>query len=167
MRIRAREATPLQLPAVLLAGMSGAAAFNLAPVLLPAASDALALSDSQIGYLMTAEIAGLALASLFSLLLAPRLGCAVLCRLGLVGILAGNLSSQYASGFEGLLLLRFLTGLLGDGLAYSGALVLLGRRSNATAAFALLSLSNMIYAVCALALLPPLVLTGIGHLLPA
>lgn len=154
MNTRAHAATPLQLPAILLAGMSGAAAFNLAPLLLPAANAALSLSDSQVGFLMTAEIGGLALASLLSLLLAPRLGCALLCRIGLAGILLGNILSQYASSFEALLLLRLLTGLFGDGLAYSCALVLLGQRGNATAAFALLSLVNMIYAACALALLP-------------
>lgn len=147
----------LQLPATILAGLCGAATFNLAPLFLPAAARSFHLSDREIGLLMGVEVGGLALASILTLLLIPQLGCRRVAAIGFACVILGNGLSGFATDAQQLLPLRFLTGLLGDGLVYSAAIVALGRRRNPTGAFALLSLSNMCFTALILAAVPWLI----------
>ena len=57
---------------VVMAGIAGAAMFNLAPAFLASNAAWFGLDDRQIGWLMSAEIAGIAIASVLTLLFGHR-----------------------------------------------------------------------------------------------
>ncbi len=140
--------------AAILCGLSGAAMLNLSPLYLAAATNQFLLNDRQMGWLMSVEIAGIALASLLARNLIPRLGYRMLAQTGLLTVIMGNILCLFVSDFGLLLGVRFLTGLFGDGLVYAAAIVLLGQRDHATRAFALLSFTNMCFTGLMLSLLP-------------
>ncbi len=150
------EHAPGFLIAAIGAGVAGTAMFNLAPLFLSAAMEAFRLDDRQIGLLIGTEIAGISLASLAGVLLAPRLGCRTLAISGLMFIVLGNITALAAQDYSILLAIRFLTGFGGDGLAYVAAIIALGHWHNPTRAFALYSFTNMCIAGTTLALLPRL-----------
>jgi MFS family permease len=139
---------------VVLTGVAGAAMFNLAPLFLQTSGVHFELDDRQIGWLMGTEIFGIALASvaMFFLMRLYRLSQTAL--IGLSVIVAGNLASPMIDTFGTFLVLRFLIGFFGDGLAYVTAIIALGRHPNSIRAFAVLSFSNMCVSGSALALLP-------------
>jgi len=153
--IQSSNATGI-LGAAIGTGVAGAAMFNLAPLFLAAAAERFTLSDQQIGGLISVEVAGIALASFAGLFLVPRFGCRRIGTIGLVVIVVGNLVANRAPDYWTLLILRFVIGFCGDGMAYVAAIMALGRLPNPTRGFALLSLSNMVFAGSSLALLPQL-----------
>lgn len=135
---------------VAMAGIAGAAMFNLAPAFLASNAAWFGLDDRQIGWLMSAEIAGIAIASVLTLLFGHRGQLRTLALIGLGVIVVGNLASLAAQTFSSYLVIRFLIGLFGDGFAYVTAVSTLGRHKNPTRAFATLSFSNMCFSGTAL-----------------
>jgi hypothetical protein len=69
-------------------------------------------------------------------------------------MLIGNLLAFTAPDFGSLLVLRFLIGCGGDGLAYVSAILVLGCRTDPIRAFAIYGFSNMCFTGVGLALLP-------------
>ena len=145
-----------QLIASVLVAMAGTAMFNLSPLYLAAAAAEHGFTDHQLGFLMSLEVAGIALASLLVLILIDRTGTRRLAAVGGAFIVAGNLLAFAATDFAQLLAIRFLTGLAGDGLAFGSAIVLMGRRADPVRAFGIYAFSNMCFTGIALALLPQL-----------
>jgi len=139
---------------VVVIGVAGTAMFNVAPLFLQTQAAHFELSDREIGWLMAAEIVGIALASVVMLLSMRRYLLRQTAFLGAAVIVAGNLVSPWIDSFAVFLGLRFVIGLFGDGLAYVTAIITLGRHPNPIRAFALLSFSNMCLSGVALALLP-------------
>lgn len=135
-------------------GVAGTAMFNLAPLFLAAAADRFMLDDTQIGQLISVEIAGIALASFAGLFLIPKYGCRRIASLGLAVVVIGNMLAVRVPDHSSLLVLRFFIGFCGDGMAYVAAITALGQLHNPTRGFALLSFSNMCFAGSSLALLP-------------
>ncbi|MCB1773698.1 MAG: hypothetical protein KDI88_08790 [Gammaproteobacteria bacterium] len=162
-RLRARG-VDLALWGPISCGVAGAAAFNLAPLYLDGMRRRLGLDDAQTGWLMGAEIAGIALAAMLALAACRQWDPVRLARAGLVMIVAGNLVSLLVTGFASLLGVRFLVGLFGDGIVYAAAIMLLGTRPSRVRAFATLSLTNMAVTAAVLWGLPrmPLDEPGIG-----
>jgi predicted MFS family arabinose efflux permease len=144
----------------LVAVLTGAAVFNLAPLYLEASARRYALDQQQIGWLMSAEIAGIALASFLVLLLQNQLAVRRLTLVGTLIIIGGNLLSASIAQFEVFLVSRFFIGLLGEGLVYVTAIITLGRHSNPVWSFALLSFSNMCFSALMLLGVPRLVGTA-------
>lgn len=139
---------------VVLAGLAGAAMFNLAPLYLETNGSRFGLNDQQIGWLMSVEVAGIALASLLVLIWMRHVALRHVALIGLVVIVCGNLASLTVDSFVDFLLIRFATGLFGDGFAYVAAITCLGRHSNPVRAFATLSFTNMCVIVVAMVLIP-------------
>jgi predicted MFS family arabinose efflux permease len=113
------------LVAATITAIAGTAMFNLSPLFLAAAAAEHGIGDRQLGLLMSLEVAGIALASFLTLLLIDRLGARRLAVIGGTVIFAGNLLAYLATDFTTLLAIRFLVGLLGDGLAFTAAIVVL------------------------------------------
>lgn len=135
-------------------GVIGSAIFNLEPLFLAAATEKFQLSNQQIGFLASSEIAGMALASITTPLWFPRFNKRKLAYFGLLLIASGNLISILCNSSDELLCIRFLTGLFGSGVVYVIAIVTLGNRVDAIKCFGLLVFSKMLFSAVALSLLP-------------
>lgn len=138
---------------VVLIGVAGVAVFNLAPLFLRAAAARFSLGDDAIGWLLGAEIAGIALASFAVLVIAGRVSPRAIALVGLVVIVLGNPLAGMAEAYSLFLAIRFLIGLFGDGFVYVAVIMTLGRHRLPTRAFATLSLANMGLAGLGLSLL--------------
>lgn len=149
-----RERPGIALWPMVLCGVAGAAVFNLAPLYLAASAQRFALDDRQVGWLMSAEIAGIALASLAVLLLRGRLPMHRVAIGGALCLTIGNLAALQVDSFGAFLAMRLAIGFLGDGLVYVAAIVLLGRQADPVRAFATLSFTNMCFTAGMLWLLP-------------
>jgi predicted MFS family arabinose efflux permease len=148
--------TTAPLVAATVTAIAGTAMFNLSPLFLAAAAAEHGIGDRQLGLLMSLEVAGIALASFLTLLLIERLGARRLAVIGGTVILAGNLLAYLATDFATLMTIRFLVGLLGDGLAFAAAIVVLGGSRDPMRAYGGYAFANMCFAGIALALLPQL-----------
>ncbi|GJM07840.1 MAG: hypothetical protein DHS20C11_01160 [Lysobacteraceae bacterium] len=149
------EKYPLsQLLAAIVIGVAGTAMFNLSPMVLSAAADLLQLSDQQLGWLMGAEVFGIAIASIVVLAFTRRIGVRKLALAGAAVVALGNLAAAAITDYQTLLALRFAIGCAGDGLLYACAVVVLGRQSSPVRAFAIFSFTNMCIIGAVLASLP-------------
>ncbi|MET0068018.1 MAG: MFS transporter [Candidatus Thiodiazotropha sp.] len=139
---------------IILCGVAGSAVFNLAPLYLSASAQHFALDDRQVGWLMSAEIAGIALASLLVRLISGRIPLRQAAMIGALCLAIGNAVSLCAGSYNTFLIIRFVIGFLGDGMLYVTAIVLLGRSANPVRAFATLSFTNMCFTASMLWLMP-------------
>lgn len=134
----------------------GSAMFNLEPLFLAAAAKEFSLDASQMGWLASSEIAGIALASLLASRWIPVTGYRKAALLGLSMTIIGNLLSLMANDLSSLLLIRFITGFSGDGIVYICGIMVLGLMKNPTRAFGLLVFVNMMITAIAMKFLPTL-----------
>lgn len=139
-------------------GIIGSVIFNLVPLFLATATEKYQLSNQQIGFLVGSEIGGMALASITTPFWLPRFNTSNSLYFGLLLIASGNLISIFSQNFDGLLIIRFLTGFLGSGVVYVIAIVTLGNRVDAIKCFGLLVLSTMLFSGIILSLLPFIIL---------
>lgn len=142
--------------AATITAIAGTALFNLSPMFLAAAAAEHGIGDRHLGLLMSLEVAGIALASFLTLLLIDSLGARRLAVVGGSVIVAGNLLTYLPTDFATLLVLRFLVGMLGDGLAFAAAIVVLGGSSDPMRAYGGYAFVNMCFVGMALVLLPQL-----------
>ncbi|MFV1998423.1 MAG: hypothetical protein ACC641_10480 [Acidiferrobacterales bacterium] len=139
-------------------GIVGSAIFNLEPLFLAAATEQFQLSNKQIGFLASSELAGIALASVTTPLWLPRFDKRHLAYIGLLLIASGNLVSIGCDSFDELLRTRFLTGVFGSGVVYVIAIVTLGNKGGSVKNFGLLIFSQMLFSGITLSLLPSVTL---------
>jgi len=124
---------------IFFAVMASAAAtlfFNTLPVFLGVAADALQLNGEQLGQLAAAEIGGICLSTLSAVLWIRRVNWRWACMGGLLAIALGNLLCMATEQFSQLVALRFLTGLLGDGVVMAVTYSLFGDVRDTDRAFA-------------------------------
>ena len=98
---------------------------TLIPLMVGAAVTDLGLSDSEVGYLASIDLMGLAFISITAMLWVRRYSWHLIARLSLIVIVAGNLLSIWAESFTAISAARFLTE-MGSGGIYALALVTLG-----------------------------------------
>lgn len=151
---RTRKATTIS--AILLC-VAGTEMFLILPFFVGAAADHAALSDPQVGLLASCEIAGIGLASLLAVSWQHRVNWRLAAGVSLAFIVVGNLLSIGATSAGSLLMIRFLTGLLGEGPAYALGLACLGEEPEPDRAFLQLTASQVAYAAAAFWGLPRVV----------
>ena len=154
--MRSIQQTRLQLATAIGLAVIGSAFFNLQPLFLGAAQPLFALSDSQIGWLAASELAGIAMASVLLTTVAGNYNYRVVASAGLAAIMLGNAATMFAENFAQLLVARLATGLLGDGVVYITAILLLGSSSAPTRTFGLMVFINMAFTATNMQLLPEL-----------
>jgi len=96
----------------------GVTALLILPIIVGGLSDNTNFSDSQIGYLASADMAGMGLVSTLSIFWVRKVNWRVAVSLGLIVLIAANILSASVTDFYSMLALRFVAG-LGGGLALS------------------------------------------------
>ena len=111
--------------------------FNALPVVMGVASDHLLLTAEQMGLLASAELGGIGLVATSGFWWIRRVSWRKASAAGLLVMAVGNLLSiSMNSGVE-LIALRFLVGLLGEGVVFTIAMATIGDARNPDRAFAL------------------------------
>ncbi len=109
---------------------------TLIPLLVGAAAKDLGFSDSQVGFLASADLIGLSVASVSAVFWIHRISWRTVGLVSVVIIIVGNAISSMATSFEMLCVARFITE-LGSGGIFSLALVTLGATRNPDRFFAI------------------------------
>ena len=90
----------------------------------------LGFSQSQANLISSAEIAGMSLSSLMGIFWISRFRWQRIAYFGLGVIIIGNLISSMIIDFQTLVIIRFLTGLLGHGVGFALGVAAIGRTNN-------------------------------------
>lgn len=149
MTVQARAA----LAAVLLS-CAGASMFIVEPLFLGAAADAMHLNEAALGWLAGAELLGAALGSFAAVYWVSRWPWRRVAATALLVIAAGNLISTQANSLQDLMVLRFLTGLAGQGTAFALALAIVARSPNPDRLLGLAVAAQVTLAMVGLVLMP-------------
>jgi predicted MFS family arabinose efflux permease len=110
--------------------------FNALPVIMGVASDTLGLAADQIGLLASVELGGIGLASVSGLFWIRKLHWRRTVLIGTLVLATGNVLSIFADSATTLFVLRFLTGLLGEGVIFTVAIAAIGDARDTDRAFA-------------------------------
>jgi predicted MFS family arabinose efflux permease len=110
--------------------------FNALPVIMGVASDTLGLNSEQLGLMAAVELAGIGLTSISGLIWIRKVRWRRAVLLGTLTLATGNVLSIFADSASTLIPLRFLTGLLGEGVIFTVAIAAIGDARNADRAFA-------------------------------
>jgi predicted MFS family arabinose efflux permease len=115
----------------------GAMPFAVQPFFLGVMTDALMLAPDQVGWLASADILGVVLASFSGFWWTRRFSHQALVKLASMSMVLGYLGLLFANTFEAVLSLRFLAGVLGHGIAFSLGTALLCRAPHPDRAIAI------------------------------
>jgi predicted MFS family arabinose efflux permease len=130
---RPRYLTQADRPEAIVAcvGMAilGFSLFMGMPILVGALVDDFGFSEEQVGYLASADLGGMFVASLITSLLVTRVNRRMLASAGIAAAILCNLLSLNENAFQNLLPIRFLAG-TGAGLAYAIAVAVLAGSHN-------------------------------------
>ncbi|WP_109338422.1 MFS transporter [Saliniradius amylolyticus] len=119
---------------LLLVAMMGAAVTNLMPLMVGAYSDSGHFTPTQVGWLTSADIAGILTASVSAFFWCRRVHWRLMTLFGLVVFIFCNWLSAAVTDFTILFLIRLAAG-LACGVTYAISLAALGDRGNADKAF--------------------------------
>ncbi len=109
---------------------------TLIPLVVGAAAKDLGFSDTQVGFLASADLIGLAVAAVSAVFWIHKVSWRTVGLISTLIIIAGNVASAQATSFEFLCVARFVTE-LGSGGIFSLALVTLGATRNPERYFAI------------------------------
>ena len=121
---------------VLISGIT-VISFNAQPIILGAASEAFDLEAEQLGMLAAMEVGGIGLASLLSVAWVGRVNLRLVMTAALLVTAVGNGLCMLVESYTGLLVLRGLIGLFGEGVAFAICTALIGDYEDANRGFAL------------------------------
>lgn len=142
-----------QYSCILLIAMMGASVTILMPLLVGAFTDSGLFSTTQVGYLASAEIAGILISSASAYLWVRRIPWRSWTQLSLLAFIACNLATSWIVTYELVVLLRFVAG-LACGVSYAIALAALGDQSRVDKAFGVMVTIQVIFGTAGFALLP-------------
>jgi predicted MFS family arabinose efflux permease len=114
---------------------AGSAILYVLPAYLSELSSHLGINEAQMGSITAAENLGIALASMISMLWLTRVDRRVLAVAGTIFCVTFNLVAFLSRSFGLLVIARFLTGLLGEGILFSLAFAVLGSTRNPDRSF--------------------------------
>jgi predicted MFS family arabinose efflux permease len=117
--------------------------FNAQPIILGSFASSFQFNDQQLGYLAGAELFGVSLMAIFSVYFISNFSLQKLCLFGCAFMSIGNIVSLMGSDFTFLILIRFLTGFLGEGIIYAVTLALIGRLEESEVGFSFFVLGQM------------------------
>ncbi|MDB2351923.1 MFS transporter [Luminiphilus sp.] len=127
---------PLPLIATVIVGAVAIIIFNALPVIMGVASDSLGLTATQMGLLASLELAGIGLTSVSGLFWIRKVPWRRAVLIGMLVLAAGNVLSIFVDGANTLIVVRFFTGLLGEGVVFTVGIAAIGDSRNADRAFA-------------------------------
>lgn len=107
---------PATIASVVLLAAVVPAVLLVAPVLVGSMVKELAFTPQQAGYVITAELGAMALATLPALVWMPHVDWRVAVRACLLFMVAGNVVAQFVDTFAALLVVRFVTALAGGSI---------------------------------------------------
>lgn len=116
---------PASIATIVFLGAAAVAGFNIQPMYLGALADHLSFSAEQLGLIAGLEVAGAALAGIAATFWIRRWDWRRVAFFALLALALGNVASAYATDFETLAVIRFLTGFLGIGSNYALAIAAL------------------------------------------
>jgi predicted MFS family arabinose efflux permease len=105
---------------------AGSAILYVLPAYLGELSSQLGVNEAQMGSVTAAENIGIALASILSMFWLTRFDRRTVAATGAVFCVLFNLTAFFSRSFDWLVVTRFLTGLLGEGILFSLAFSVLG-----------------------------------------
>ena len=105
---------------------AGSAILYVLPAYLGELSSHLGINEAQMGSITAAENIGIALASIIGMLWLTRVDRRVLAVTGTIFCVILNILAFFSRSFGSLVVARFLTGLLGEGILFSLAFAVLG-----------------------------------------
>lgn len=146
-------------PAIAVAlclSVTGVLMFKVLPLVVGAAADSFQLGPADLGRLASSDLAGITLAALSAPLWTRRLDWRRCALLALLIVVTGNVASAFVHHLPRLLVIRVVTG-VGEGMASSLALVILGTTRNPDRAFGLAVAAPIAVGLAAFQFLPPLV----------
>jgi predicted MFS family arabinose efflux permease len=132
----------------------GAMPFAVQPFFLGVMTDALMLAPDQVGWLASADILGVVLASFSGFWWTRRFSHQALVKLASMSMVIGYLGLLFANTFEAVLSLRFLAGVLGHGIAFSLGTALLCRAPHPDRAIAISVVTQIGFSSVLLLALP-------------
>lgn len=127
------------------------------PILVGAAVDYLQFSPQQVSSVILAELGGVALASLMATLWIRRINWKAAAAFALIVVVVGNVFSSQQTTLASLVLLRFLTGFLGQGTAFALALGIISETTAKDRNFGFAISAQVATGVLTLLVLPPIV----------
>jgi DHA1 family inner membrane transport protein len=133
---------------MLLGGLlyvAGSTIFYMMPPYLAFLGGRLSLDADQLGELAAIESLAIAITSLLGPLWVGRIDRRVCIVIGALACVAGNLATGFARSFDELLVVRFMVGLLGEGLIYTTSFAILGAVRNLDRAFAIALTVAVVY----------------------
>lgn len=145
---------PASIAAIVFLGAVAVASFNIQPMYLGALADHLDFSPEQLGLIASAEIAGSALAGITAIFWIRRWRWQRVALASLLVVGAGNVASAYVGEFDALLVIRFLTGLLGIGASYALAIAALSDTEHTERNFSIAIVVQVSLAIAGFILLP-------------
>lgn len=143
----------IQTIGLLLIAMMGAAVTTLMPLLVGAYSDSGLFTDQQVGWLTSADVAGILLASASAFFWSRRVNWRLMTILGISGFIAANWLTTYLQNFELLMIVRFIAG-VACGATYAISLAALGDYKRTDMAFGALVTIQVIFGTIGFWLLP-------------
>ena len=132
----------------------GAMPFAVQPFFLGVMTDALMLAPDQVGWLASADILGVVLASFSGFWWTRRFSHQALVKLASMSMVIGYLGLLFANTLEAVLSLRFLAGVLGHGIAFSLGTALLCRAPHPDRAIAISVVTQIGFSSVLLLALP-------------
>jgi len=146
--------SPGAIAAAVMLGVIGAFGIVPQPLLVGALQDHLAFSSQQGSLIPAAEVFAGALTSILAAFWIRRVNWRTAAFFALAIVVTGNVLSSYQSSFSGLLALRLLVGLLGQGTAFVIAISILSATKKTDRNFAYSVAAQVAFAATALATLP-------------
>jgi DHA1 family inner membrane transport protein len=160
-RFAAKRDTHLMLLGGLLY-VAGSTIFYMMPPYLAFLGGRLSLDAGQLGTLAAIESLAIAITSLLGPFWIARIDRRICIVVGALVCVFGNIAAGFAGSFDTLLIVRFLVGLLGEGLIYTTSFAILGAVRDIDRAFAIALTVAVVYGATVTAVSGTLV-----HLLPA
>jgi predicted MFS family arabinose efflux permease len=161
------EDRPATLLTALLLGCVGVFAIMVGPIMTETLVSSLGYSADTAGQIFAVEALGTALAPLAAAFWMSRVSWRLAAVVALAIVIGGNLVSSWQTDAGTLTLLRFLTGLLGQGTAFVLAIGLISGTREKDRNFAYLIAAQVVLGVLAFVLLPLPAGSGVrGVLLP-
>lgn len=131
----------------------GPAVFLILPVFIGAIAEALKFDNAQLGIIGSADLAGMALTTVFMVKLVRRPAWRTYVILGLCGSILGNLISTAVTNYEALVAIRFVTGMFGGAVA-SVVTAFIARTSKPDRVASFLVISQVTFQVLAFSISP-------------
>lgn len=145
--------SPSSVAAAIWIGIAGAALFLIQPGIVAGLVEYRGFTESEAGYIVSVDMAGIALSTLFLSLWGHRINWHYVLYGALIIIALGNVISVYATHFAGLMGVRFLTG-IGEGVAITLSFAAIGLTKEKDRNYAYYIMCDLIYGAIGLVSLP-------------